>query len=168
MKKWEAEGFVTAVSRSIHKPVPGLFGCWISPELGGLGGKFHGPEGSQPLQCVLEVLGELRCKCCSPSASPHHPAMPCQHLPCGFAHSKNISDQKVPMKSKVSSIHATNMSSFQGCWVFHDSTHEEGMLWLREMLGEGFNWVVPAGPVRFDSTIAEGEQRVEISLQSPG
>lgn len=23
--------------------VPGLFGCWISPALDGLGGKFHGP-----------------------------------------------------------------------------------------------------------------------------
>lgn len=99
------------LTHSPHKPVPGLLGYWISPELDSLEGKFHEPEGSQSLQCVLRILGELQCKFCSSSASPHHPAMPCQHLSSGFAHSNNISEQKMPMKSKVSVIHAINMSS---------------------------------------------------------
>lgn len=35
-------------------------------------------------------------------------------------------------------------------------------------VGQGFNWVVPFGPVRFHCATAEGEQRVEISLQGAG
>lgn len=128
------------LTHSPHKPVPGLFGCWISPELDGLGGKFHGPEGSQPLQCVLRILGELQCKCCSPSAFPHHPAMPCQHLPSRFAH-YNISDQKVPMKSKVSLIHAINMSSLSRAVGFSMSAPTRkgccdcGRCWARGLTG---------------------------------